>query len=292
MKKLLLYTILTFFTIGNYYFLFAEDDLTKAKSLFDEKKYEDAQEVLEEILDTVENNAEIYFYLGKTLMMLNEYEDASENFEEAVNLENNNSEYHFELGRAYGADARESNFISQALLAPKIKSQFEIAVELDCSNIQARVALSQYYLHAPGIMGGDVDKTIEHGKILLKLDEPNGRIILANAYIEKEQFDLAEEQYKLLLNKFGDDKKHSGIYNAYGYMLLNRGKVDDAIEAFKKQVELAPEIANSYDSLGDGYKAAGKYKLAKESYEKALSIDPEFEASVENLEEIEELLKK
>jgi tetratricopeptide (TPR) repeat protein len=291
MKKLLLYTILTFFTIGNYHLIFAEGDLKKAISLFDKEKYEDAQEILEEILNTVEDNAEVYFYLGKTLMMLNEFEDASENFKEAVNLENNNSDYHFWLGRAYGADARESNFISQAFLAPKIKSQFEIAVELDSSNIQARVALSQYYLQAPGVMGGDVEKAMEHGKILLKLDEPNGRIILANVFLEKEQFELAEDQYKLLLNKFGNEKKYSGIYNEYGYMLLNRDKVDEAIEAFKKQVELAPELANSYDSLGDGYRKAGKFDLAITQYKKALEIDPEFEASENNIEEIEDELE-
>ena len=137
-------------------------------------------------------------------------------------------------------------------------------------------------------MGGDVDKAIEHGKVLLKLDEPNGRMILANAYIEKEEVDLVEEQYKLLLDKYGDEKKYSSFYNAYGYLLLNQNKLNEAIEAFKRQVELSPERANSYDSLGDGYRKAGKLELAVAQYKKALEIDPEFESSKNNIEEIEE----
>lgn len=290
MKKIFHYVMILSFFSGSLYF--AQVEIEKAKKFLEEKNYDEAKELLESILDKNENNAEAYFLLGKVYMSLKEFEDASESFELAVELEDNNSEYHFWLGNAYGQDARESNVFSQAFLAPKIKSAFKRAVELDAKNIRARVGLSQYYLQAPGLMGGDVDSAIVHGKILLNIDEANGRIILASAYIEKEQIDLAQEQYRLLLNKFGNDKKYSGVYNSYGYMLLNENKIDDAITAFKKQVELSPDRANSYDSLGDGYKAAGKYILAKESYEKALSIDPEFEASVENLEEIEELIKK
>ena len=171
------------------------------------------------------------------------------------------------------------------------KNQFKIAVELDSNNIGARVGLAQYYLQAPGIMGGDVDKAMEHGKVLLKLDEANGRIILAGGFIDMELPDSAEIQYKLLLDKFGDEKKYAGIYNSYGYMLLNQNKYDEAIKAFKKQVELSPERANSYDSLGDGYRKVGKLQLAIEQYKKALDIDPEYEASKNNLEEIEDELK-
>lgn len=47
-----------------------------------------------------------------------------------------------------------------------------------------------------------------------------------------------------------------------------------------------PDQANSYDSLGDGFRKVGKLKLAIEQYKKALEIDPEFEASKNNLEEV------
>jgi len=291
MKKTFLYLLITLFIISSTSQLFAQDDLEKAKQLAKDKKFEDAKNLLEDIIDKNDKNTEAHFILGRVYMALKEFEDASDSFEEAVELEKDNSEYHFHLGRAYGADAQESNIISQAILAPKIKTQFEIAVSLDGNNIGARVGMAQFYLRAPGFMGGDVDKAMEQGKALLELDEPQGRMILAQVYQEKDQPDLADEQYKLLLDKYGNDKKYAGIYNNYGYRLLNQKKYDEAIEIFKKQVELVPDRANSYDSLGDGYKKAGKLKLAIEQYKKALEINPEFEASKENLEELEDQLK-
>ena len=60
------------------------------------------------------------------------------------------------------------------------------------------------------------------------------------------------------------------------------------IEKFEKQVELAPERANSYDSLGDGYRAAGRKEEAITAYKKAVEIDPEFSPSKKNLEELQD----
>lgn len=270
--------------------LFAQNNLEKAKQLAEEKKFEEAKSILENIIDENEKNAEAYFILGRVFMAQKEFEDASDTFEEAVDLDENNSEYHLWLGRAYGADAMQSSFITKAVLAPKIKTQFKLAVELDSNNVQARVALAQFYLQAPGIVGGDVDKAIEHGKILVLVDEPNGRILLAQAYQAKGNDSLAMAEFKILLDKYGNDKKFAGIYNAYGYILLKNGKYNQAIEAFKKQVELAPERANSYDSLGDGYRKIGKLELAAEQYKKATKIDPEFEPSKNKLEDILEEL--
>ncbi|MEE9432068.1 MAG: tetratricopeptide repeat protein [Melioribacteraceae bacterium] len=289
MKRTIIYLTLIIFFNAN--FLLAQDNLENAKQLANDKKFEEAENILEKIIDKNDNNAEAYFVLGKVYMAQKEYEDASDTFEEAVELEKDNPEYHFWLGRAYGADAQESNIISQAMLAPKIKTQFEITVALDGNNIDARIGLAQFYLQAPGFMGGDVDKAMEQGKALLTLDEPQGRMILAQVYQEKEQLDLADEQYKILLDKFGNDKKYAHIYNVYGYRLISLKKYNEAIEAFKKQVELVPNKANSYDSLGDGYRKAGKLKLAMEQYKKALAIDPNFEASKDNLEELEDELK-
>ncbi len=267
--------------------ILAQNTLEHAKLLAKEKKFEEAKNILEEIIDKDDKNAEAFFLLGKMNMALREFEDASDAFEEAVELNKGSSEYHFWLGRAYGLDAMESSFITKAILAPKIKKQFEIAVALDGNNIGARVALAQYYLQAPGIMGGDVDKALEQGEELLKLDEINGRTILAQVYQRKEQNDLAEKQYNLLLEKYGNDKKYAGIYNAYGYWLLSQEKVNEAIAAFKKQIELVPERANAYDSLGDAYKKAGKIKLAIEQYKKALEIDPNFKTSKNELEKLQ-----
>ena len=109
---------------------------------------------------------------------------------------------------------------------------------------------------------------------------------LGKCYWETGNYDLAKRQYQVLINKFGNDKKYASFYNTYGYMLLEKGFNEEAIEVFKKQVQVIPEQANPYDSLGDGYKKAGKIELAIEEYNKALKIDRDFKASKDKLEEL------
>jgi tetratricopeptide (TPR) repeat protein len=274
----------------NFSFISAQSDLAKAISLFDENKYEEARDILEEILDENDSDSEALFYLGKTNISLKDYGEASENLEDAIEIDEKNAEYHFWLGQAYAGDAQNSSFISAAFIAPKIKDEFARAVEIDPTHIGAYIGLVNFHLNAPGIVGGDIEEAYKAGKALLNLDEKNGRLTLINYFVKKEQFDSVDIQLKAVEEKYGDDKDIASFYNRYGYSLIKREKFDEAIVYFEKQVKLLPKNPNSYDSLGDGYRAAGKYKLAKENYEKALSIDPEFEASKENLKQLEELV--
>jgi tetratricopeptide (TPR) repeat protein len=63
-----------------------------------------------------------------------------------------------------------------------------------------------------------------------------------------------------------------GPINAMGYEALQGGRVDDAIGLFELNVELHPQSANVYDSLGDAYLAAGKNDRAAELAKKTLEI--------------------
>lgn len=63
--------------------------------------------------------------------------------------------------------------------------------------------------------------------------------------------------------------------NNLGYQLLGGGKIDDAIEAFKKNTELYPDSWNVWDSLAEGYMNKGEKQLAIENYTKALNMAPE-----------------
>ena len=63
--------------------------------------------------------------------------------------------------------------------------------------------------------------------------------------------------------------------NTFGYQLLNGGKIDDAIEIFKKNTELYPKSWNVWDSLAEGYMNKGEKQLAIENFTKALNMAPE-----------------
>jgi tetratricopeptide (TPR) repeat protein len=63
--------------------------------------------------------------------------------------------------------------------------------------------------------------------------------------------------------------------NTLGYQFLGGGKIDDAIEVFKKNTEMYPESWNVWDSLAEGYMNKGEKQLAIENYNKALTMAPE-----------------
>ena len=62
--------------------------------------------------------------------------------------------------------------------------------------------------------------------------------------------------------------------NTIGYDHLQAGQTEDAIEIFKLNVTAFPNSPNTYDSLSDGYLAAGRRDLALENVKKALELLP------------------
>ena len=80
--------------------------------------------------------------------------------------------------------------------------------------------------------------------------------------------------------------------NIIGYQLLQANENEKAIEVFKYNVELYPNSANVYDSLGDGYDKTGKKKKALKNYKQAVfngekTDDPNLPAYRNNVERLE-----
>ena len=76
-------------------------------------------------------------------------------------------------------------------------------------------------------------------------------------------------------------KKHPELHltenyvNGWGYRLVEKDNLQEAIEIFKLNVSLYPKAANTYDSLAETYERVGNRKLAIENYKRALALNPE-----------------
>ncbi|HEY0364955.1 MAG TPA: alpha/beta hydrolase-fold protein [Pyrinomonadaceae bacterium] len=80
----------------------------------------------------------------------------------------------------------------------------------------------------------------------------------------------ADAHYKKLSDKFGYSiPVPENLINQVGYQFLFDGKPDEAIAAFKTNVERYPASANVYDSLAEAYERGGRIDLAEPLYDKA-----------------------
>jgi len=76
--------------------------------------------------------------------------------------------------------------------------------------------------------------------------------------------------------------------NNLGYALLQQKKIAEAIALFKANVEMYPQSANVYDSMGEAYLANGEKELAIANYKKSLELDPKNRNAVEALKKLEQ----
>jgi tetratricopeptide (TPR) repeat protein len=111
---------------------------------------------------------------------------------------------------------------------------------------------------------------------------------LAEVHAE-EGIDATIAAYRQLRERFygrGALDFGEGTLNSFAYVLLGESRAEDAVEIFQLNVEQYPESANAWDSLGEGYLAAGDRARAEEAYAKSLELDPENENAREKLAEI------
>jgi serine/threonine protein kinase/Flp pilus assembly protein TadD len=96
---------------------------------------------------------------------------------------------------------------------------------------------------------------------------------LAFYYDSRMMYSEAINGYKKVLEL---DPYWGFIYNSLGYVYANMSNFDEAINYLQKYAALEPDIANPMDSMGDVYLMAGKISKAIEKYVSAIEINPDF----------------
>ena len=106
--------------------------------------------------------------------------------------------------------------------------------------------------------------------------------------LNESGIDAARQKFHELRSE-GSDTVFFGEneFNALGYRLMGSGRIKEAIEIFKLNVEVYPNSWNVYDSLGEAYMNDGQRELAIENYRKSLELNPENSNGREMLKRLE-----
>ena len=131
------------------------DVVQRASELYQRTDYQDSLRIL---AADPRPDASDYFLTGKNYFMSGEYKKATEFLEKAVADSRDNSEYELWLGRAWGRRAETGGWMTAMSHASKARQCFEKAVALDPRNHEAKNDLFEFYLNAPGFLGGGMDK--------------------------------------------------------------------------------------------------------------------------------------
>jgi tetratricopeptide (TPR) repeat protein len=214
--------------------LYAQD-LKQALQLVEQKKYAEAKKIFTAIAEDHQDYAEAQFQLGKMAFIDKKYDEAADFFDEAIDSNEKIADYHYWLGAAYGSEAQQANMLRQGFLAPKIKKAFEKCVALNPKHIDGLSGLAQYYLQAPSIAGGDINKALACAKNMKAIDKEKGAILLGQIYTKQGKTAEAEKEYEdLLAAKPNDPATLVAVGTAY-VTLKKYQKALDLYEGFLKQ---------------------------------------------------------
>ncbi len=119
----------------------------------------------------------------------------------------------------------------------------------------------------------------------LEKEQPDNIFVMV-ARANKLYLDGTHDQrlaaWRTILDK---NPNYANAYNRLGYLELQYGNFDLAIEHMKKYAFLAPDLANPHDSLGDVLMVKGEYEDAAREYRAAIAKQPEFYQAYINLAE-------
>ena len=120
--------------------------------------------------------AEAYNLLCRAQFELDAWDAGIPACEKATSMAPHNALYHLWLGRIYGEKAARTAFFSAAGLAKKVRAEFERAVQFAPDDWHARTDLAEFYVEAPGIVGGGKDKARSLHRTLRQLRAKRGTL--------------------------------------------------------------------------------------------------------------------
>lgn len=179
----------------------------------------------------------VWHLAGRAHYQLREYKQAQEFFEKAAEAEPAKSEHVHWLGKTLGRRAETSSFITAPKYAVDCRKAFEKAVELDPKNVEAWSDLLEYYLSAPGFLGGGTEKAAAAAERIGQLDKAEGQFAQARLAEKRDDWAAAEKHWRAAAELA---PKSAGRWIDLAKFLARRGRFEESEKAFEKAAEAEP----------------------------------------------------
>jgi pentatricopeptide repeat protein len=289
--------------------------LVHAKQQFDARNWDAAKQEYAALAKTNPNDVTPVLYLGRIALAQGENEEGIKQFERCAAIDEKVSDCHLYLGNALGNAAQRANKFKLPFLAKRTKREFDRAVELDPNSVDARSGVLQYYMLAPGFLGGSMEKAREQAAEIDKRSKLRGALAYGLLADHEKNVHDAEAAYQRAVAAAPDSVVgYNSLVNLYvrekrwndAFAMLDRvaariptetniplavarvaylsgEQLPRGEEAAKRWIANPPHEAttNSHAAahlrLGNIYEKTGRKELARAEYEKALSLNPKLE---------------
>jgi len=301
----------------------AEGNLSEAIKLYEKGSFKQAVDILRQEAKTSPRDAEVRFWLSKSYLKVQDWKAAVTEMEKAVELEPSNAQYHHWLGRASGERASRAFITTAYSMAKQVVKGFETASRLAPKDLSIRFDLLEYYLEAPGMVGGGKDKAEAESKTIAEIDRQKGYTARATIYRKDKQLEKAKAE---LLKATDEFPESADACEDLADFLFGRQDFEGALQWSRKALTLNPELNHSrylaaaaltrlrrdleaaadelhelangplsdddptfeqiYFQLGENHLAQGDNAKAKTAFQTALSFNPEYSRAKEALKKL------
>lgn len=296
--------------------------LAHAKHEYDARNWDAAKSEFAALARSTPNDVTPVMYLGKIALNQNDIDEGVKQFERCVQIDDKNADCHAWLGNAVGSAAQHASKFRLPFLAKRVKNEFERAVQLDPKNGEGRWGLLQYYMQAPGFLGGSMDRAREQAGEIEKLSKLRGAMAYAqiankekNAHDEESAWTRAIGAapdsliaYNGLVNFYVREKRWSDAFATLDRLakalpsepstlistgvvaLVSGEQLARGEEALKRWIANPPADAQPYTHssahyrLGQLYEKTGRKELAKTEFQKAVSLNDKNDAAKKALD--------
>jgi tetratricopeptide (TPR) repeat protein len=200
------------------------------------------------VLNKNTDDAATNFLIGRDYFGLGDWKQSTTFLLKATQEEPKNSEYMDWLGRVYGKRAEAAHLLAAPGFATKARESFERAVELDPKNSEALSDLFDFYLNAPGFMGGGYEKALNISNKMGAIDPPE-------AYTEKAR--LAQKHNEAaaaeanLRQAVAAQPTEVGHLVALAKFLANQGRTQESDEIFSIAEKIDPTAPRLWYARAD-----------------------------------------
>jgi len=211
-----------------------------------------ARAAIEPLLEANPNDPEALLMMSRVKEVAGDLDTALILVQKALAVSPKSADCHCQLAIVYGREAIRASIFRRPGLAGNLRKAAETALKIDPGHVEARRVLIEFYLLAPGIIGGDKTRARTLAEELVKIEPAIGDIALARVAHEERQ-PARQEELLLKSCRASPPSYESLITLAEFYSYGPQRKVDLVERYALEAVKLDPGRITAYRLAAQAY---------------------------------------